>query len=172
MNLEEVKSKQFSTAKRGYSPQEVDNFILELANELEEKQNRINTLNTKLKDYYKIDKKLRDTLLLLNEPVKDSLIKAKEQAGFIIKEATAKSEELILSAENEAKSTRDTLLFLKEQKELLITRLKIIIEAQEGLLNDFLEGIDNYEFSRSVLEKKYSDESPEIKIEKILEKLI
>ncbi len=179
MNIEEIKNKNFSITKKGYNKEEVQNFLADLTKELEKKQKAISNLEeklegvqSKLNGYYKIDKKLRNALLLLSEPAKDAILKAKEQVNFMIKEAESKSDEIILSAENEAKSTRDTLLFLKEQQEILIARLKIIIESQEGLLNDLAEGNEDSNLSKSVIEKAYLNEKAEIKIEKILEKLI
>ncbi len=179
MNIEEIKNKNFSITKKGYNKEEVQNFLADLTKELEKKQKTISNLEeklegvqSKLNGYYKIDKKLRNALLLLSEPAKDAILKAKEQVTFMIKEAESKSDEIILSAENEAKSTRDTLLFLKEQQEILVARLKIIIESQEGLLNDLAEGNEDSNLSKSVIEKAYLNEKAEIKIEKILEKLI
>ena len=54
----------------------------------------------------------------------------------------------------------------------MITRLRVVIESQEGMLNDFIEGSDSKKLRKSLLESAAMNESPEIKIEKILEKLI
>jgi len=60
----------------------------------------------------------------------------------IIAPAFNESKTIIDNAEEEFKSTRDTLLFLKEQKDILLIRLKTMIDNQDGMLEDFLK--DNF----------------------------
>ena len=77
---------------------------------------------------------------VVKEPEKETILRTRNKASELLNDAENKSNKIIEDAEEEAKSTRDTLLFLKEQQEILVTRLKIIVDSQEGLLNDLADG--------------------------------
>ena len=107
---ENIKTKIFSVTRKGYDREEVNSYLEKISkefdknnDEVEELENNLSEANTKLDNFYKIEKKLRDVMISLNEPTHDSILKAKEQIALMLKEAKLKSEEIILTAENEAK---------------------------------------------------------------------
>ena len=178
IDSENIITKKFNTERKGFSQTEVIKFLEELAEELNLKISKINELeqhidelNLTLQDYRNIEKELRDSLLFLTESEKTKLLKTKEEAEAIIKQAETKSEKIIAEAEVEAQSTRDTLLFLKEQKEIFTARLKIIIDSQEGMLLD-LKKNNSAELQKSMAEAAAYRANTEINIDKILEKLL
>ncbi len=177
--LENIISQEFKLERKGFNKTEVKEYLVKLAWILEENsskitelENEVADLKTIVIDYQKIEKELKNSLVFLNESERDTLIKTKDQVSTMIKEAEISSAEIINNAENEAKSTRDTLLFLKEQKEIFITRLRIIIESQEGMLNDFRNGINSAELNKTMAEGAAFKTQTEMNIDTILEKLL
>ena len=153
---ENIRSKKFSIAKKGFSQEEISKFL---------------ELNFSLVDYQNIERELRDSVLFFNESEQIRLQKTKEDSQKIISDAEEKSASIISRAEEEAKATRDTLLFLKEQKEIFTARLKIIIDSQEGMLLD-LKKNNSSELRKSMAEAAAFRAQTEFNVEKILEKLL
>jgi len=177
--LENIENKEFNKEKKGFNKAEVKEYLKILSEELNSASNKIQELqydldysNAKLEDYQRIDSEIRKTLIFLQENEKDGLTKTQDEVSSMIKEAEIKSEKIIIEAETEAKSTRDTLLFLKEQHEIMLARLKIIVDSQEGMLNDFKMGNNSLELQKSMTEAAISSIQPELNIDKILEKLL
>lgn len=176
---ENIDSHEFTIEKKGYSKEEVDKYISDLTSKLERSEYKVfslekdvSELNLIIEDYKKIEKDLRDALVLLKESERDTLVRTTDEVSLMIKNAQSKSTEIINKAENEAKSTRDTLLFLKEQQEIFVTRLKIIIDNQEGLLEDFKNGDNTPELKKTMAEAAAFRSQSEMNIDSILEKLL
>lgn len=179
INRENIGSKEFNLEKKGYNKEEVKLFLTQLVDEIESVslknsylENEVNELNSKIEEYLKIEKELRDAVLFFKESEKEALLRVEEKASKIIKQAEEKSVEIIINAENEAKSTRDTLIFLKEQGEIFIARLKIIIDSQEGMLNDLRAGSNSDALQKTMAEAAAFKANSELKIDAILEKLL
>lgn len=175
---ENIRAKNFSKDRNGFSKTEVLKYLDELADQfnlklskISELEQRIDDLSLSLQEYKNIEKELRDSLLFFTESEKSKLLRIKDEADAIINDAEDRSEKIIADAEVEAQSTRDTLLFLKEQKEIFTTRLKIIIDNQEGMLSD-LRVNNSAELQKSMAEAAAFRANTEINIEKILEKLL
>jgi len=178
-DIENTERHEFSIAKKGYNKEEVSKYIAELLSELQDCTNKVtelefevDELKTHLEEYQKIDRDLRNTMIFLKESERDTIIKTQDQIDLMIKEAEEKKDDIIFKAEEEAKSTRDTLLFLKEQKEILVTRLKIIIDSQEGMLRDLSKGENTLELQKTLAEAAAFKVQAELNIESILEKLL
>lgn len=175
---ENIRSKNFEKDRKGFNQTEVLKYLDELAGQFDlklskisELEQRIDEMSLSLQEYKNIEKELRDSLLFLTAAEKSKLLKIKIEADAIINDAQDKSEKIIADAEMEAQSTRDTLLFLKEQKEIFTARLKIIIDNQEGMLSD-LKKNNSAELQKSMAEAAAFRTNTEINIEKILEKLL
>ena len=175
---EKIRSKKFSITKKGFSQEEISKFLEELAEEFDAKISKIDKLNQRVEelnfslvDYQNIERELRDSVLFFNESEQIRLQKTKEDSQKIISDAEEKSASIISRAEEEAKATRDTLLFLKEQKEIFTARLKIIIDSQEGMLLD-LKKNNSSELRKSMAEAAAFRAQTEFNVEKILEKLL
>ncbi len=174
-----IVEQNFSEAKKGFNKEEVELFLSKLKNDFEEfeekifnLENEIKLLADKLGEYEKIETDLRDTLISLKLSDREVLKKAKEEADQITKEAEQKSKTMIENSEEEAKSTRDTLLFLKEQRDILLIRLKTIIDNQDGMLADFMKDNFSEDLQKSIAEAAAFKSKAEINIDSILEKLL
>jgi len=176
---ENIKKKEFSLEKKGYNKGDVQRYLKSIAEEFESSlakisnmEKELDNLNTVVEDFRNIEKDLREVLVFLKETERDTLIKTRDQVSTMLKDAENKSEEIVNNAEEEAKSTRDTLLFLKEQREIFIARLKIIIDSQDGMLKDFKKGNNSAELQKSMAEAAAFKSKSELNIDAILEKLL
>ena len=92
---------------------------------------------------------------------------AKKQNLLLIKEAELKASQLIEKAKEEAENIHVAIIKLKDEKKLLIARIKAIIETQSDLLtlaqqNDFIP----------TQEKQKITDSSKINVDEIVEKLL
>ena len=179
IDKETIESREFETERKGYKKSEVDEFLTDIANQLEESKNQfmqmegeIQDLRRRLDEYDEIDKQIRDSIIFLKDSEKEAIIKTKNEVAKIIKEAESKKDKIIDDAEREAKSTRDTLLFLKEQQEILIKRMKILINNQESMLIEFSSGDDSAHLQKSIAEAAAYRSQVEMNVDEILEKLL
>ncbi|MCK5086723.1 MAG: DivIVA domain-containing protein [Melioribacteraceae bacterium] len=170
-----MKAQEFNKSVRGYDKDEVKAFLEALSNEFERLQNENDKVNSKLEIYVdeitefkKLEKTLQATLVNAQESSSKAVESAKKQNQLIVKEAEIKAQQLIEKAKEEADIIRTSVLNLKEEKNLLIAKLKAIIESQAGLI-DMTSNV--IEPDSTVVMKKENGES-EIDVDDILEKLL
>lgn len=170
-----IKAQEFNKSVRGYDKDEVKAFLEALSNEFERLQNENDKVNSKLEIYVdeitefkKLEKTLQATLVNAQESSSKAVESAKKQNQLIVKEAEIKAQQLIEKAKEEADIIRTSVLNLKEEKNLLIAKLKAIIESQAGLI-DMTSNV--IEPGSSAVAKKENGES-EIDVDDILEKLL
>lgn len=178
-NSANILDQNFTEAKKGFNKEEIDHFLKKLKDDFEEfeekifnLENEIKLLADKIGEYEKIETDLRDTLISLKLTDREILSKAKDEAGKLLEEAEQQSKTIIDNAEIEAKKTRDTLLFLKEQKDILLIRLKSIIDNQDGMLEDFRKDDFSENLQKTIAEAAAFKSKAEINIDSILERLL
>ncbi len=176
-----IKNQQFNKSLRGYDPQEVSVFLEGISDEVE----RLNSENENLKkelektqakiiEYKKIEKSLQDTLLKANESTSRSAEAAQKKADSIINEAQVKANQILNDARIESEKLREAVENLREEKNVLIAKIKAIVNSQAGLVEMKLESIDKQE-ERSTQAKPQEIKTPEnlnINLDEIIEKLL
>lgn len=102
MNPQEITNRQFEKAARGYKPEEVDEYLRDVAiayakavKEKEESELKIVKLVEKINEYRSDEDAIRDALLI-----------AQKQGNRIVSEAKAEAEKII----SEAQAQRDNIL--------------------------------------------------------------
>ncbi len=115
----------FSLVKRGYDPNEVDDYILELRNQLKSYKDKDNA-------------------------IKNALINAEIAADNIIKNAKVKALQITEQAQDEAFATKkDAFQALDEINSSIIEQKKMLSEFQKDynvILNKYLKNIDSAEY--------------------------
>ena len=136
-----IKKQEFEKSFRGYNVDEVQAFLDKISSEMEDLINenetleqKVEKLNTKITEYQKIEKDLQDTLLKHQETVAQALESAKKQSALIIKEAEIKASQIIKNAEDISNEMGAAVIALREEKELIIAKLKAIVSSQSNLL--------------------------------------
>jgi len=136
-----IKKQEFEKSMRGYNVEEVHAFleklstdIEEILNENEQLQNEVSRLKSELDDFHRIEQKLQEKLLQTEETSAQAIESAKKQSAVIIKEAEIKASQLIQKAEEKVNQMQNAAMALREEKDLIIARLKAIVSSQANLL--------------------------------------
>ena len=170
-----IKAQEFNKSVRGFDKDEVSAYLETLSNEFEKMQNENNELKSKIdnsseeiSEFKKLEKTLQSTLISAQESSSKAVESARKQNQLIIKEAEIKANQTIEKANKEAELIRDSVLQLKEEKNLLIAKLKAMVETQASILDI---GSKTFESKALPVEEKQSD-NLEIDVDDVLEKLL
>ena len=136
-----IKKQEFEKSMRGYNVDEVQAFLDKVSSEMEELINQneqleseVERLTRELNEFQKIEQKLQDTLIKTQETSAEALESAKKQSSVIIKEAEIKASQLIKNAEDVKNEMHNAVIVLREEKDVIIARLKAIVHTQGNLL--------------------------------------
>lgn len=172
-----IKNQQFTKSMRGYDRDEVHAFLEKLADEVEKLNSENDSLrkelekaNQKLNEYRKIEKNLQDTLLKAHESSSKSVESAKKQSLLMLKEAELKAAQIVEKARESADEIRNAVLNLREEKNVIIAKLKALVNSQAGLLEIRVENDEKEK--HPLIKSTQEPEMPDINIDKILDKLL
>ena len=136
-----IKKQEFEKSMRGYNVEEVQAFLEKLSTDIEELlteneqlQNEVNRLKSELDNFHRIEQKLQEKILKTEETSAQAIEAAKKQSAVIIKEAEIKASQVIQNAEEKANQLQNAVMTLREEKDLIIARLKAIVGSQANLL--------------------------------------
>jgi len=137
----EIRQQEFTKKMRGYDPDEVQSFLETLADEIqklnednESLTSEVESLTEQINEYKKIEKNLQDTLLNAQESSAKSMEATKKQAGLMIREAELKASQIIEKARESTNDIRNAVVNLREEKDLILAKLKAIVSSQANLL--------------------------------------
>ncbi len=175
-----IKNQEFNRTVRGFDRDEVKAFLEKLSDEFEILQNENEKLKAEiehqedqLKEFKRIEKSLQQAMLNQTESTSKTVESAKKQTALMIKEAELKSLQIIEKAKETANSIRDSVLRLREEKKLLIARLKAMLDTQSSFLEMNMQNIETRPKKKEVIkERTDQDDQTEINVDDILEKLL
>ncbi|MCZ7609170.1 MAG: DivIVA domain-containing protein [Ignavibacterium sp.] len=137
----EIRQQEFTKKMRGFDPDEVQSFLESLADEVQRLSEENDTLKSEVEnlteqinEYKKIEKNLQDTLLKAQENSTKSFEAAKKQTNLMLKEAELKAAQIIEKARESTNDIRNAVVNLREEKDLIIAKLKAIVNSQANLL--------------------------------------
>jgi cell division initiation protein len=137
----EIRQQEFTKKMRGYDPDEVQNYLESLSEELdklnvenESFKNEIQSLTDQVNEFKKIEKNLQDTLLSAQESSAKSMEATKKQTSLMIREAELKASQIIEKARESTNDIRNAVVNLREEKDLILAKLKAIVSSQANLL--------------------------------------
>lgn len=173
---EGIKKQEFKKSFRGFDTEEVQAFLEKLSTEFEALVNENNSFKTeleetkhKLEKFLQIENKLHQTLSEAEQKSIDIINAAQNKSGEILRLAEEKSAEVLQKSREEAEKLKSAVIYLREEKEILITKLKSIINYQAHLLEMKFE-----EAGEDVKEVKKPEfvSNLEININEIVNKLL
>lgn len=152
----DVRKQEFKKIMRGYDPDEVEAFLVMLADELElhiREKNQLNDelikLRTQLKDYQRVESTLRDTLVKAQNNMEDSRANSRREAEIILHEAELQADNIVKEAREELMSIRHEISLLKAQKDAIAKRLRHMLESQLEMLEVMeIEDFKHFESNR------------------------
>ena len=137
-----IKKQEFNSSLRGYDKEEVEAFLEKLADDFEELQQenesikrQLDDANLRLSEFARIEKSLQDTLLKAQDSSTKAIESTKKQTNLMIKEAEIKASQIIEKAKNYAEEIMNSVINLREEKDLIIAKLKAIVNSQARLLD-------------------------------------
>jgi cell division initiation protein len=136
-----IKNQDFRKVVRGFDKEEVQSFLDKLSYEFENLQQENDQLrkdleaaNSRLGEFRKIEKNLQNTLLKAQESSTKALESTRKQSTLMVKEAEIKASQIVEKAREGANEIRNAVINLREERDLVVARLKSIISSQAHLL--------------------------------------
>ena len=172
----EIRQQEFTKKMRGYDRDEVQNFLESLAEEFDKLnveneylKTEVQSLAEKVNEFKKIEKNLQDTLLNAQENSAKSMETTKKQTSLMIREAELKASQIIEKARESTNDIRNAVVNLREEKDLLIAKLKAMISSQTNLLEYKVESAGDEKTSSKKIEES---NKMDIDINDILNKIL
>lgn len=132
----DIHHKEFSKSLRGYNEVEVDEFLDQVADELERlfKENielfeRIEAAEEKVRAYQEMERTLNNTLLAAQKSADDIIAKAKHEAELVLKEADVKAKEIIHAALQQKQKAQADLVRIKQAEEEFRAQFRALLES-------------------------------------------
>jgi len=145
-----IKNQEFSRAVRGFDRDEVNSFLENVSDELEHLQfenekikSENELLNEQVRNFKKIEKNLQETLLKAQDSSTKAVDSAKKQTALMIKEAELKAIQIVDSANENANYIRNSVMKLREEKNLLVAKIRAMVDSQAKLLALNVENIES-----------------------------
>jgi cell division initiation protein len=175
-----IKKQEFNKSMRGYDKEEVEAYLEKLADEFESLQKENDTLkkeleesNERLSEFRRIEKNLQNTLLKAQESSSKSFESTKKQASLIIKEAEIKASQIIEKARENANEIRNAVIHLREERDMIISKLKAIVNTQSKIIETKFHPKESEEVPQKVNPEKTEDiKKIDIDVNDIVNKLL
>ena len=163
LSSEDIRKLEFKNSLKGFDKEEVFVFLEQVAegfNELQKENDSLKkelvTLNEQLAEYKRIEKNIQDTLAKAQESSKKSIDSAKKQINRMIQESQLKARQILEKARENANDIRNSLIQLREERAIIVAKLKAIINSQAQLLEMKVEEDAAKEKEPAKPEKKIS----------------
>lgn len=143
MNTNEMMSKEFEVVRRGYDPDSVKRYLMEIANYVNSLENdkismmkKLEVLARKVEEYKKDEESIQEALLDAQKLKKSTVAEAQEKADTMVREAEEKAAATTTAARQEAERmvteaknfSQDLLTKTKAESERQMTETRANIE--------------------------------------------
>ncbi|MBQ3161750.1 MAG: DivIVA domain-containing protein [Oscillospiraceae bacterium] len=139
LSVKDINNKRFEQARPGYKPEEVDDFLREIAHQItqyqrekEETDKKIAVLVESVREYKKDEDALKDALIGAQKQGRAVIAEAQEQANKIIADARAKADEIIGT----------TRVQLEKEKRCLVKMQQEVSDFKANLLNMYKQHLE------------------------------
>ncbi len=137
----DLKQKTFNTSIRGYNKAEVNDYLSELADllsnmieEINAKNDEIDTLKNTIKHYEEIESTLKKTMLMSQQIKEDVERNSKKEAQLFIAEAKLNANQILAQAKKDLSKYQKDIEELKRQKMIFKNKLLNLLDAHRELL--------------------------------------
>ena len=122
----DIRKKTFTADRRGLSKTEVDEFVEEVATEVESLRKdraqlteKVQELTKRVEAYEKTEQLLKDTLVTAQKATGQLREDAKKEAGLVIEKAKLEAERIKRDAENSIRNVGDEVRTLEAKRSIL-----------------------------------------------------
>ncbi len=168
LTVDQINNKQFNTKMRGYNPEEVQEFIQEVSQTVQQLitennnlQEQVRANHSKIKYFADLKDSLNKSILVAQEAADkvknnakreaDIMIReAQKQATDIVSEANDKSNQVIEDAANSTKKLTSETNDLRKQTRIFRQRLQVMLESQLEVIksNEWDKLLENDDLSK------------------------
>ena len=138
----EIQNKEFRRAFRGYSEDEVDDFLKIVTEDFEalykenmDLQEKVTLYQEQVSRYKSIEETLNATLITAQSAAEDTCVAANKKAKIIVEEAQLQSKHII-------DETNNRILELKKEYDNLVREFKVFRNRFKSLIKEELETLD------------------------------
>ncbi len=139
LSVKDINNKRFEQARPGYKPEEVDDFLREIAHQItqyqkdkEETEKKMAVLVESIREYKKDEDALKDALIGAQKQGRAVVAEAQEQADKMIADARLKADEIIGS----------TRVQLEKEKRCLVKMQQEVSDFKANLLNMYKQHLE------------------------------
>ena len=178
----DINNKEFKRGLRGYSVEEVDEFLDQVVENYEElyKENSrlkesLSRVNEKLEHYEKLEATIQNTLLLAQNAADQAKESSEKQAELIIGNANETAQRILDKAHGDVISINDEYEKVKEEfikfrakfRGFMNTQLQTFDEQEKDLTKNYSvsQPVDNYEIHEKEAETTNTEEKEEFNVE-------
>ncbi|MPM83121.1 Septum site-determining protein DivIVA [bioreactor metagenome] len=137
----DIHNKEFKKSFRGYSEEEVDEFLDRVIKDYEQLyrdnvdlKETIDRINSKLEHFQHMENTLHNTLVIAQETAEEVKLNAKKETDLLLKEAEIKSQRLVDEAMSKVRRMTGEYEELKKQIQVYRTRMRTLVQAQLEIL--------------------------------------
>jgi len=159
----DIHDHQFKKSFRGYSENEVDDFLDKvvadferLINEKERLKNQLYSTETELEKYRGLEKTMNDTLIVAQRTADEVIAAAKKNADMLKEQAARECQQVRDQAQLEGKKIidaaavkRDALLAeysgLIRERNTFLLKMRTILESELAITNHVIESLPRFE---------------------------
>ncbi len=138
----DIHNKEFTRGFRGYSEDEVNEFLDQIIKDYEiilrekrELEDRIKTMSEQMTHYNNLEETLNKSIVVAQEAAEEVRRNSQKEAKLIVKEAEKNADRIINEAMAKARKVTIEIDELKKQSKVFRNRFKMLVEAQLDLLN-------------------------------------
>lgn len=146
----DIRHKEFKKAMRGYSEEEVDIFLDDVADDFEflfkqnmELQDEVHRLREKVAQYESLKETLQKTLLAAQQQADATLANARKESELILRDAEMKARSIVAESYAEKQKVEQSIIQLKRLKDDFAFKLRSLLEAHLNLLAQADEAADS-----------------------------
>lgn len=139
----EITNKEFKKTIRGYSPDEVDEFLDKIAEDYENlyKENstlkeKLSNIEDKIEHYNKMESTIQNTLLLAQNAAEQARENAKKESELIVKNANDTAQRIIDKAHHDVLQITDDFERMKQEFCKFRTKFRSFMESQLEMFDD------------------------------------
>lgn len=137
----DIHNKEFKRGFRGYSEEEVDDFLDQVIKDYEqlyreniELKENMERLDSKLEHFQHMETTLNNTLVIAQETAEEVKLNAKKETDLMLKEAEIRAKNLIDDAMTKVRRMTGEYEELKKQSQIYRTRMCTLVQAQLDML--------------------------------------
>ena len=141
----DIHNKEFKRGFRGYSEEDVDAFMDDVAGDYEkvyreycELKERCDKLQDKLSQYEKMESTMNSTLMLAQQTAENVKVSARKEADLILQEASNKKKQMMDETMLSLQASQQELDKIKSQTRSFRAKCRAILTSQLRLLDDMV----------------------------------